>query len=127
MKPGERVARLMLDTLAGRRSPAMALAKRHMLVSPVNARTAEPPLSGIVAAARAMEDAGRVLHASLFPVQPWIDVPDLGFATLVCTDGDTEAALAAAEDLAAMASGRAPGIRPRPDATRRSGADRSHQ
>jgi microcystin degradation protein MlrC len=100
---GERVARLMLDTLAARRRPTMALAKRHMIVSPVNARTAEPPLSDIVAAARAMEDAGRVLHASLFPVQPWIDVPDLGFAALVCTDGDAEAARAAAEELAATA------------------------
>jgi microcystin degradation protein MlrC len=100
---GERVAGLMLDTLAGRRRPTMALAKRHMIVSPVNARTAEPPLSDIVAAARAMEDAGRVLHASLFPVQPWIDVPDLGFAALVCTDGDAEAARDAAEELAATA------------------------
>jgi microcystin degradation protein MlrC len=100
---GERVARLMLDTLAERRQPVMALAKRHMIVSPVNARTTEPPLSDIVAAGRAMEDAGRVLHTSLFPVQPWIDVPDLGFAALVCADGDAEAARAAAEKLAAMA------------------------
>jgi len=100
---GERVARLMLDTLAGRRRPVMALAKRHMIVSPVNARTAEPPLSDIVAAGRAMEDAGRVLHASLFPVQPWIDVPDLGFGVLICTDGDATAARAAADELAAMA------------------------
>jgi microcystin degradation protein MlrC len=100
---GERVARLMLDALAGRRRPVMALVKRHMIVSPVNARTAEPPLSGIVSAARGMEDAGRVLHASLFPVQPWIDVPDLGFAALVCTDGDAAVARVAAEELAAMA------------------------
>jgi microcystin degradation protein MlrC len=100
---GERIARLMLDTLAGRRRPVMALAKRHMIVSPVNARTAEPPLSDIVAAARAIEHTGRILHASLFPVQPWIDVPDLGFAALVCADGDVEAARAAAEALAAMA------------------------
>ena len=100
---GERVARLMLDTLAGRRRPVMALAKRHMIVSPVNARTAEPPLSDIIAACRAMEDAGRVLHATLFPVQPWIDVPDLGFGVLVCTDCDAEAAHAAAKDLATMA------------------------
>ena len=100
---GERVARLMLETLAGRLRPAMALAKRHMIVSPVNARTTEPPLSEIVAAGRAMEDAGRVLHTSLFPVQPWIDVPDLGFGVLVCTDGDAVAAHAAAEALATMA------------------------
>lgn len=100
---GERTAKLMLETLAGRRHPVMALAKRHMIVSPVNARTAEPPLSEIVAAARAMEDHGRVLHASLFCVQPWIDVPDLGFAALVCSDGDQAAAQAAADELVQMA------------------------
>jgi len=100
---GERTAHLMLHTLAGKRHPVMALSKRHMIVSPVNARTAEPPLSQIAAAARAMESTGRVLHASLFCVQPWIDVPDLGFCALVCTDGDQPAAQKAADELAEMA------------------------
>jgi len=103
---GERTARLLLDTLAGKRHPVMALAKRHMIVSPVNARTAEPPLSEIVTAAREMEEAGHVLHASLFCVQPWIDVPDLGFAALVCADGDPNAAQQAADHLADMAWAR---------------------
>src|SRR5450631_3902932 len=35
---------------------------------------------------RQVERSGAVLHASLFPVQPWLDVPDLGFAALVCAD-----------------------------------------
>jgi microcystin degradation protein MlrC len=96
----ERVARLMLDRLAGRRRPVMALAKRPVLFSPVRARTAEPPLSDIVAEARRLEDAGAILHASLFPVQPWLDVPGLGFAALVCADADAAAAQAAADHLA---------------------------
>jgi microcystin degradation protein MlrC len=100
---GERVARLLFDTLAGRQRPVMALAKRPLLVSPINARTTEPPLSRIVAAARRMETEGRILHGSLFPVQPWLDVPDLGFAALTCADGDAAAAQVRAEELAAMA------------------------
>ena len=100
---GERVARLMIDRLAGRCYPVMALAKRPMIVSPVNARTTEGPLAAIVAAGRRMEAAGRIMHASLFPVQPWLDIPDLGFAALVCADGDRAAATAAAEELAEMA------------------------
>lgn len=99
---GERTARLLLDTLAGRRRPVMALAKRPMIISPVNGRTADGPLAEVAAAARAMEDAGPVLHASLFPVQPWLDFADLGFAALVCADGDRAAAETAAERLAAM-------------------------
>ena len=104
---GARGARLLLDWLAGRVRPVMAVAKRHMVMSPDAARTTTPPLADVVAAGRAMEaaqskDWGRVLHVSLFPVQPWMDVPDLGFAALVCADGDVDTAQAAAEALAEM-------------------------
>lgn len=97
---GERTARLMLDVLAGRRRPVMALAKRPVLVTPVVARTTDGPLKPVADAARQMEANGTVLHASIFPVQPWIDVPDLGFAALVCADGDAAVARNAAEQLA---------------------------
>jgi microcystin degradation protein MlrC len=100
---GERTARLLLEVLAGQRHPVMALTKRPLLVSPVNARTGNEPLATIVRAARAMEEAGEVLHASVFPVQPWMDVPDLGFAVLVCADKDQQAAQRAADRLADMA------------------------
>ncbi len=100
---GERTARLLFETLAGRRKPVMALAKRPMVVSPINARTTEPPLSRVVAAARRMEAEGRIIEGSLFPVQPWMDVPGLGFAALVCADGDVAAARTAAQELADMA------------------------
>jgi microcystin degradation protein MlrC len=49
-----------------------------------------------------MERSGRVLHASLFPVQPWLDIPDLGFAALTCVDGNQAAGVEAAEELAEM-------------------------
>ena len=100
---GQRTARLLLDAIAGRCRPVMALAKRPMIVSPVNARTGEGPLAAIVAEARRMEADGRVLNASLFPVQPWLDIPGLGFAALACADGDLAAAQQAADILADMA------------------------
>jgi microcystin degradation protein MlrC len=100
---GQRAARLMLDTIAGRRHPVMALVKRPMVLSASSARTTDGPLVPVVEAARRAEAAGRVLHASLFPVQPWLDVPDLGFAALVCTDADAAEARAVATELADMA------------------------
>lgn len=100
---GQRAARLMLDTLDGKRRPIMALAKCPMVVSAVCARTTDGGLVPVVAAARRAEQEGRVLHASLFPVQPWIDVPDLGFAALVCADGDVTAAEQVATELAEQA------------------------
>jgi len=99
---GYRAARLLIDWLNGKVKPVMALSKRHMVFSPDSARTGTPPLSDIVAEGRAMEARGEVLHVSLFPVQPWIDTPDLGFAALVCAQSK-EAAQKAADRLAKMA------------------------
>lgn len=99
---GERVAAMMIETLTGRCRPVMALAKCPVVVPPVCGRTTDGPLARVADAARGMERAGTVRHASIFPVQPWIDVPDLGFAALVCADGDAAAAQACADTLATM-------------------------
>jgi microcystin degradation protein MlrC len=99
---GYRATRLLIDWILGKVKPVMALSKRHMVFSPDSARTTAPPLSDIVAEGRAMEERGEVLHVSLFPVQPWIDTPDLGFAALVCGE-DQAKAQAAADKLAKMA------------------------
>jgi microcystin degradation protein MlrC len=99
---GYRAAKLLIDWINGKVKPVMALSKRHMVFSPDTARTGTPPMSDIVAEGRAMEGRGEVLHVSLFPVQPWIDTPDLGFAALVCAQSK-EAAQAAADKLAKMA------------------------
>lgn len=97
---GVRVAETMLGVLTGKISPRMAIAKRPMIVSPSKARTVEDPLQSIVAVARQMEANGEILHASFFPVQPWLDVPGLGFGVLVCTNGDAAGAQRAADKLA---------------------------
>ena len=97
---GERVAETLLATLRRKIRPRMALTKLPMIVSPTKARTVDEPLRSIVAVARQMEADRQILHASFFPVQPWLDIPDLGFAVLVCTDGDTAAAQRAADSLA---------------------------
>lgn len=99
---GQRVARLMIDTLEGRCRPVMALSKAAVIVPAVAGRTTDGPLAAVAQEARRMEAQGLVRHASIFPVQPWIDVPDLGFAALVCADGDAAAAKEAADRLAAM-------------------------
>lgn len=100
---GQRAARLLLETIAGRRRPVMALAKRPMVLSACSARTTDGALRPVAEAARHAEASGRVLHASLFPVQPWVDVPNLGFGTLVCTDDDLACAQGVANELADMA------------------------
>jgi microcystin degradation protein MlrC len=100
---GQRAARLLLDTLAGKRRPVMALVKRPMVLSASAARTSDGPLQAVAQAARQAEQLGRVLHASIFPVQPWLDIPELGFAALVCADHDLAQAERVATELADMA------------------------
>jgi microcystin degradation protein MlrC len=99
---GIRVAETMLESLRGRVQPRMALTKLPLIVSPSKARTVDEPLRSILPLARRMEAAGEILHASFFPVQPWLDIPDLGFAVLVCADGDTSVAQRAADRLAGL-------------------------
>ena len=49
-----------------------------------------------------MEQDGEVLAASYFMVQPWLDFEDIGFAALICADGDDAAGQVAADMLADM-------------------------
>jgi microcystin degradation protein MlrC len=100
---GTRVAETLLEVLRGKVEPRMALAKLPMIVSPSKARTGDEPLRSILPVARQMEADGEILHASVFPVQPWLDIPDLGFAVLVCANGDAAAAQRAADRLADLA------------------------
>ena len=96
---GERIARLVVKTVRGEVVPAMALAKRPMLVPAEGMRTDIGPMSEVRGLADSLTE-GRVLDVSLFPVQPWLDVPELGLGVLVVTDGDLKGARSLAEQLA---------------------------
>ncbi len=50
--------------------------------------TDEPPMKEWFDAARRMERQPGVVAVSTFPVQPWLDVDELGWATAAITDGD---------------------------------------
>jgi len=54
-------------------------------------------------AARLMEQQPGVVAASTFPVQPWLDVDELGWSTVVVTDNDPALARRLAADLADQA------------------------
>jgi microcystin degradation protein MlrC len=53
--------------------------------------------------ARAMEQNPKVLQASNYPMQPWLDVQEAGWATVVVTDDDPDLADACANELADLA------------------------
>ena len=93
---GRRITRMLSATLNGRLTPTAALAKRPLIV-PAEAMNTS---TGALAEVRRIADDIDVADASIFPVQPWLDVAEHGLAVVVTTDGDHAAAVAAAELLA---------------------------
>ena len=97
---GETAARLLLGTVRGELSPAMTRVRLPMIIPSENARHTDGPLSEVINMALAMEKEGVILHAGIYPVQPWLDVEDTGCAVVVVTDRDPAAAREHAQALA---------------------------
>jgi microcystin degradation protein MlrC len=97
---GERAARLLFAMLKGGISPRIAWQKIPMLAPPDRGHTAEPPMKEWFDLARRMEQQPGVVSASTFPVQPWLDVEELGWSAVVVTDNDPGLARRLAAQLA---------------------------
>src|SRR5207244_38499 len=89
---GRRAARVLANWLAGGPRPAMAHVKIPM-VAPASTHVdfLDGPFRRLMAFACAAEQRG-ALTASLFTVQPWLDIAEFGFASLVVTEGDVRLA-----------------------------------
>jgi microcystin degradation protein MlrC len=82
---GARATDILLDLLARERTPTTCVAKRSLLLPP-DALLAGRPLDEIRTLADEMMSRDGVDDVSLFPVQPWLDVEELGFAATVTAD-----------------------------------------
>jgi microcystin degradation protein MlrC len=96
---GAEAADLLVATLRGECRPTMALSKLRMLLQGENGQTTSGPMAEIVRLARSWEAEGKCLSASAFLVQRWLDLPEMGCATIVVTDGDGERAQILADRL----------------------------
>lgn len=97
-RTGEQAAAILVDALAGRRRPVVAMAGRPM-ITPADLHDNErEPFRGLMARCGEVERDG-VLAAGLLMVQPWIDVPGLGWKAVVTADGDLGRARRTAEEL----------------------------
>jgi microcystin degradation protein MlrC len=96
-------AELLMRIVAGEVMPVMAWRKLRLLSHQEQFLTARHPMKTWFDRARAMESDPRVLQASNYPMQPWLDVAEGGWATVVVTDGDRALAERCAEELADLA------------------------
>ncbi len=98
---GVRGARMLLEIIAGKWRPTMALAKVPVLVGGVRGHTeGEGPFADVMRLAKRHEGNDKVLSTSVFLVHPYLDLPDMGGGGLVITDNDLPRAVALAEEIA---------------------------
>jgi len=88
---GSQAADLMLRTLAGEVRPTTVFRKLPLIVPAENMQTTSGPMHALQQRARRFERAKRVEAVSVFGVQPWMDIDEMG-CTVVAV-GDKSAAV----------------------------------
>ena len=91
---GKKAAKLVVMTLNGQINPAMSASKVPAILPAEACMTDKYPARHIMDSLRETEES--VLSASVFLMQPWLDLKDIGCASIVITDNDP----AKADDLA---------------------------
>jgi microcystin degradation protein MlrC len=99
---GAQAARLLVRAVRGEIQPVCAMAGRPMITSAERFDSSHGPYRTIMESCDREEAAG-ALAAAMLPVQPWLDVPALGWKAVVTTDGDRAGAAQAAERMMATA------------------------
>jgi microcystin degradation protein MlrC len=93
---GAQAAALLVRAVRGEIRPVCAMAGRPMITSAERFDSSHGPYRTIMRSCDREEESG-ALAAAMLPVQPWLDVPGLGWKAVVTTDGDLAGARAAAE------------------------------
>jgi microcystin degradation protein MlrC len=100
---GARAAELLVDAVTARALPAMRFRKLPMITPAERHDTSNPPMKRLADARRDTQSVDGVLSCSMCYAQPWLDVPELGWAAIVVADEDPELAQRLADELAGLA------------------------
>ena len=100
-RAGACAAGLLTRAMRGEIRPTTRIRKYNAIVPVLGGATLDDaPMGQVAAHARALERMGRALSVSYFPVQPWLDMADVGITGLAVTDADPEGAEAVATEIA---------------------------
>jgi microcystin degradation protein MlrC len=100
---GRKAARLMFRLLAGEIAPVRAWQKIPMITPQDQYLTASGPMKAWFDRAREFERQPHVLDVSPYPMQPWLDVAEGGWAVVVHTDARPDLAREIAAEMADLA------------------------
>ena len=95
---GYRAAKHLMGLLEGKKY-RMATVNLPLLVPPAGYTTREEPFKGLMDKALGMIADGKLTDASIFPVQPWLDIPEI-MSRVVAISEDADTAAACAMELA---------------------------
>ena len=96
----QRATDAMLGIISGAIRPAMAMCKLPLILPAEGMQTTHGPGHELIEAARALGARTEIADASVFNVQPWLDIPEMGCSVVVvAADGNVETAARAAEKL----------------------------
>jgi microcystin degradation protein MlrC len=96
---GQEAAEMMEATLRGEVRPVTVLSKLRMILQVENGQTSTGPMVELLSWARKWEKEGSCLSSSIYLVQPWMDLPEMGCATVIVGDGDRIEAQSLADSL----------------------------
>lgn len=100
---GKLAGKMLFDILQGKIKPTMAWQKIPMITHQEQFLTSQGPMKVWFDLAREMETRPGVVSVSPFPMQPWLDVPEGGWAAVVVTNNDLPLARKLAAELAQKA------------------------
>jgi microcystin degradation protein MlrC len=78
----------------------MAYRKLPLIIQAENSQTTHGPMHKLIRAAQALERNGKAEAVSIFPVQPWMDVAEMGCAVVSVTNGNLSSAQGQADTIA---------------------------
>jgi microcystin degradation protein MlrC len=99
---GAKAARVLVDTVLGNLTPVTALVRLPMLVPPENSTHNWPPLGDVIGEALSLEKKELIVHGGIYPVQVWMDTPDIAASVVVIANRDHKVARRYANALAKM-------------------------
>lgn len=100
---GYHAAKQLFAIVRGEIQPTIAWHKIPMITHQEQFLTSRGPMKRWFDRAREMETRPGVVAVSPFPIQPWLDVPEGGWTTVVVTDNDPTLAHKLSAELAQMA------------------------
>ena len=89
---GAHAAEIFARTLNGEIRPTLRVVTMPMIQAPENSDFRNGPMASLVSDMAGRQKRQEILDGTLFPTQPWLDIPGLCSSVSVMTDGDGRAA-----------------------------------